>query len=293
MSHPGTRRALLGGVGAAIAGPWFVGRASAAIGSAVADLESGLGGRIGLAALSVPDGGRLSYRARERFPMCSTFKLLLVGAVLHRIDLGRESLARPIAFGAADLLPYAPATRARLADGAMPVGDLCAAAVTLSDNTAANLLLASISGPASVTAFARSLGDGVTRLDRNEPDLNTAIPADPRDTTSPAAMLGDLHVLVLGGALSPSSCARLMGWLVSTHTGDARIRAGAPAGSRVGDKTGTGANGTANDVAVIWPKEGGPILLAVYVTGSRATPAASDRAIAQAASLACRALRRP
>jgi beta-lactamase class A len=239
--------------------------------SAAADgfalLEQRVGGRLGVAALDTASGARLGHRAGERFPMCSTFKMLAVGAVLGRVDRGQEHLDRFIAYGEADLLEYAPVTRAHVQDGGLPLGELCQAAVELSDNTAANLILSQLGGPAAVTAFARSLGDNVTRLDRNEPTLNTDIPGDPRDTTAPLAMLADLRALSLGGVLSPASRERLNGWLSDCKTGLTKLRAGFPAGWRVGDKTGNGVNGTSNDVAVAWAP-GGPILVACYLTGA-------------------------
>jgi beta-lactamase class A len=287
-----TRRSLLAALGAAGlagAGPGLVG---AAVGTpdfaaAIGRIEADVGGRLGVAALRLGDGLRLAHRADERFAMCSTVKLLIVGAVLARVDRGQESLARAVAYSQADLLGYAPVSRAHLGEGALSVKALCEAAVTVSDNTAANLLLASLGGPVAITQFARGLGDGVTRLDRNEPTLNTAIPGDPRDTTSPRAMLADLRALALGEALSRASRALLVSWLVATRTGLARIRAGAPTDARIGDKTGTGDNGSTNDVAVIWPSHGGPILLSVYATGSSAPTPAIERAIAEAARTAC------
>jgi beta-lactamase class A len=267
----------------ALAAPAAAFASAAGFAGHVQTLESELGARIGVAALGLT-GGDLTYRADERFPMCSTFKLLLAACVLQRVDDGRESLSHTIAYGPNDLLDHAPAARAHLAEGAMSVRDLCAAAVTLSDNTAANLLLASVGGPAAVTAYARSLGDGVTRLDRNEPTLNSAVPGDPRDTTSPRAFAEDLRRLVLGTALSPPSRALLIAWLEATQTGASRIRAGAPAGARVGDKTGTGSNGTVNDTAVVWRAGGAPMVLSVFVTGSRLETALTERAIARIAA---------
>ena len=238
------------------------------------DLEATSGGRLGVATLDTASGGRADHRAGERFPMCSTFKLLAVAAVLARVDRGREHLDRRIAFSTADLLEYAPVTRARVAEGSMPIADLCEAAITVSDNTAANLLLATLGGPAGLTAYARSLGDRVTRLDRIEPALNEAVPGDPRDTTTPAAMLGDLTALLVGTALARASRERLIAWLVATKTGDRRLRAGVPAGWRVGDKTGSGEHGTTNDIGIVWPPGGGAVLVAAYLTEtSRDTPA--------------------
>jgi beta-lactamase class A len=288
-----SRRQVIAGLAtAALSGSIVAATASSGVEAraAITRIEAGVGGRLGVAALRVSDGRRIAYRADERFAMCSTFKLLLVGAVLSRVDRGVDRLDRPVAFSADDLLGYAPVTRARVAEGALPLRDLCAAAITVSDNTAANLLLASIGGPPAVTAFARSLGDPVTRLDRNEPTLNTAIPGDPRDTTSPTAMLDDLRALALGEGLSSRSRAQLVKWLVETRTGVARIHAGAPADARVGDKTGTGENGSTDEVAVIWPRLGGPLVVSVYATGSHAPTAAIESAIAMATRAVCRDL---
>ena len=281
MPPDATRRDAIAGAAATVlaAGP-----ASAAT-DGFALLEQRVGGRLGVAALDAANGARLGHRAGELFPMCSTFKLLAVGAVLARVDQGHEPLDRFIPYSQADLLDYAPVTRAHVREGGLPLGELCRAAIELSDNTAANLILRQIGGPAVVTAFARSLGDPVTRLDRNEPTLNTAIPGDPRDTTTPTAMLADLRALSLGGVLSSDSRERLDGWLVGCQTGLTRLRAGLPAGWRVGDKTGTGVHGTANDVAVAWAP-GGPVLIACYLTGAaHASDAARDAVIAQVASV--------
>ncbi len=274
-----TRRGtIVGAVAAVLAAP----PASAAT-DAFALLEQRVGGRLGVAALDTSTGARMGHRAGERFAMCSTFKLLAVATVLARIDRGQERLDRHITYGPADLLDYAPVSRAHVREGGLPLGVLCQAAIELSDNTAANLILRQIGGPPAVTAFARSLGDNVTRLDRTEPTLNTAIPGDPRDTTAPLAMLADLRALSLGGVLSPGSRERLNGWLSDTKTGLTRLRAGFPSGWRVGDKTGTGDNGSANDVAVVWAP-GGPILFACYLTETAsAKPAARDAVHAQVA----------
>lgn len=236
----------------------------------LAALEARAGGRLGVVALDAGTGRRLAHRGDERFPLCSTFKVLLAGAVLARVERGQERLDRPIAYTTADLLEYAPVTAARVAEGRMTVEALCAAAVEASDNTAANLLLQALGGPAEVTAFARSLGDSVTRLDRTEPTLNTAIPGDPRDTTSPAAMVEALKAMLLGGALEPASCQRLEGWMQRCLTGGDRLRAGLPVTWGVGDKTGSGQRGTVNDVAILRPPGRAPILVAAYYTGSRA-----------------------
>lgn len=251
----------------------------------IGKLERSTGGRLGIFALDTLSGLTMTHRAHERFPMCSTFKFLAASAILSRVDHGKEHLDRRITYTKNDLLAYAPVTTKNLANGSMTVGELCAAAVDYSDNTAANLLLAALGGPAAVTAFARSLGDGVTRLDRKEPALNTAIPGDVRDTTTPDATAYVMRKLLLGNVLSESSRNRLNAWLLANRTGDDRIRAGVPKSWRVGDKTGSGDGGTRNDIAVLWPPHRAPIILTVYLTGSKVSAGAGDAAIASVARL--------
>jgi beta-lactamase class A len=171
----------------------------------------------------------------------------------------------------------------------MSVAELCDAMVTLSDNSAANILLASMGGPSSITTLARSLGDEITRLDRIEPDLNEATPGDARDTTTPAAMAKNLKALATGNALSVASRDQLIAWLVACKTGDAKLRAGLPKSWRVGDKTGAGNHGSSNDVAVIWPDGRPPVIVTSYLTETaapddkrNATHAAVGRAVATA-----------
>jgi len=151
-------------------------------------VEQRTGGRIGVAAVDTGSGKRFDYRSEERFPMCSTFKLLAAAAVLKQVDGRQEKLDRFVSYDAKDILEYAPVTKAHLKDGGMTLGALCAAAIEQSDNTAGNLLLDTIGGPIGVTKFVHSIGDEMTRLDRKEPELNSAIPGDERDTTSPAVM---------------------------------------------------------------------------------------------------------
>jgi beta-lactamase class A len=247
----------------------------------LAAIEARAGGRLGVAALDTGSGRRIEYRAAERFAMCSTFKLLLAGAVLARVDARQESLDRRVPFGLSDLLEYAPVTRERVAQGGLPVSDLCAAAVEVSDNTAANLLLAAVGGPEGLTRFARSLGDETTRLDRTEPELNLNAPGDPRDTTTPAGMLLGMTRLLTGDALTAASRARLEGWLADSRTGATRLRAGFPAAWRAGDKTGTCNRGATNDLAIAWPPDRPPVLAAVYFTGSSAPLADREAALAE------------
>src|SRR6266436_3038475 len=202
----------------------------------ILSIEERTGARIGVAALDTGSGKRFNYRSEERFPMCSTFKFLAAAAVLKRVDDGQEKLDRFVTYGAKDILEHAPVTKEHLKDGGMRLGPLCAAAIEQSDNTAGNLLLDAIGGPVGLTKFARSIGDEMTRLDRKEPELNSAIPGDERDTTSSAAMCADMQRLLLGNVLSPSSRRQLEDWLQKNKTGAAMIRAGAPTTWIIGDK---------------------------------------------------------
>lgn len=246
-------------------------------------LESASGGRLGICILDTATGARHTHRGDERFPMCSTFKALAAAAVLAQVDAGKEQLSRRISFDASALVTYSPITEKHVGDG-MTVAELCDAAVTLSDNTAANLLLAALGGPAGLTAFLRREGDQVTRLDRNEPSLNEALPDDIRDTTTPNAMASTLHALVLGTtALSASSREQLTAWLIANKTGDTRLRAGFAKDWRIGDKTGTGARGTNNDVAVVWPPNRSPIVITAYLTGATVSAAEQNATIAAVA----------
>lgn len=240
--------------------------------------ESESGGRIGVYAENLATGAKLAWRADERFVMCSTFKASLAACVLARVDRGEEQLAAMIPYGQDDLLEYAPVAKQNLAAGAMSVTEMCKAIVELSDNTCANLLLARIGGPTALTAFWRSIGDTTSRLDHNEPELNRSQPGYPRDTTTPAAMAGNLRRLMLGGALLPASRAQLIEWMVNCKTGANRLRGGLPAGWKIGDKTGYNGKDAAGDIAVAWPKPDTPILLTAYVQGG--TPTAAQIAAA-------------
>jgi beta-lactamase class A len=193
--------------------------------------------------------------------MCSTFKLLLAACVLSRVEAGREQLGRVVRYGAGDVMEYAPVARAHLGEGGLPVEALCQAVVEVSDNTAANLLLAAVGGPPAITRFARDHGDAVTRLDRWELALN--VPSGEQDTSSPRAMTRLLGTLLLGDALGAASRAKLEGWMRACSTGERRLRAGLPAGWVVGDKTGTGHTQT-NDLAILRPPGRAPLLVTAY-----------------------------
>lgn len=240
--------------------------------AALAVYERATGGRIGLYAENIASGVRMAWRAEERFVMCSTFKLSLAAFVLQRVDRGQERLDQLIRYGPADVPDwYAPVARRNLPSGAMSVAAMCEAAVEYSDNSCANLLLARVGGPSALTAFWRSTGDAVTRLDHNEPMLNRSPPGDPQDTTTPRAMAGTLRRLVLGDVLSSGSRERLTGWMIQCKTGNDRLRAGLPRDWRIGDKTGNNGKDAFADIAVTWPGPDTPVLICAYTQGGSPT----------------------
>lgn len=256
-----TRRELFAGTLAAGLSKWpspeskFENKAAA--------LEKRFGGRLGVAVLDTGTMRFLSHRGSERFPMCSTSKALAAGYVLSRVDHSKESLDRKIAYDRTHLVTHSPTVAQH---DSLSVRELCEAAITLSDNTAMNLLFASFGGPHALTAYLRSIGDKVTRLDRPEPELNEARPGDPRDTTTPLAMAATLHKLVLGDALSRPNRALLVDWLKHCQTGDHRIRAGVPKGWSVGRP---------------------PLVMAVFYRDSTASAEDRDAVIAEIGHVAC------
>ena len=266
-----------------------IGRAQAAdtqtAEAALAALEKTFGGRIGVAAIATADGRTLGHRADERFPFCSTFKVMAAAALLDRMPVAPNLLDKRVAYSATDLVPYSPETEKHVGEG-MALGEIIAAAIQLSDNTAANLMLREIGGPQALTAFARSIGDTDFRLDRWEVELNTAIPGDLRDTTTPSAMAKSLRKLLLDDLLVAAGRDQLKAWMLGTKTGDARIRAGVPKSWQVADKTGTGDYGTANDIGVVWP--GGsrtPVIVTIYTTQAAKDAKAQNDVIASAARI--------
>ncbi|HUN26733.1 MAG TPA: class A beta-lactamase [Steroidobacteraceae bacterium] len=264
------RRALFSAVPALIARPALALEAPHALEA----YERDTGGRVGLYAENPATGMKIAWRANERFVMCSTFKASLAAMILARVDHGQDQLQQMVSYGPEDVPDwYAPVAKKNLAKGVMSVADMCEAAVEYSDNTCANLLLARVGGPAALTAFWRSIGDAVTRLDHNEPILNRSPPGDPHDTTTPAAMAGNLRRILLGKVLSAGSRERLTGWMVDCKTGADRLRDGIPKAWRIADKTGNNGKDASGDIAVAWPKPDVPILVCAYTQGGLPTAA--------------------
>lgn len=228
-------------------------------------LEKYSQGRLGVALINTEDNSQITYRGEERFAMASTSKVMAVAAVLKASEKQARLLDKNITIKKSDLVAYSPITEKHLTTG-MTLAELSAATLQYSDNTAMNKILDYLGGPAKVTQFARSINDVTYRLDRKEPELNTAIHGDPRDTTSPIAMAKSLQALTLGDALGQSQRQQLVTWLKGNTTGDNSIKAGLPKHWVVGDKTGSGDYGTTNDIAVIWPENHAPLILVVYFT---------------------------
>lgn len=262
--------------------------ASAGFDAAIARVESKLKGRIGVFAMR--GQAQVSHRASERFAYCSTFKWVLAAAVLKGVEEARLDLGQVVTFNQRDLLPHSPVTSSRVKEGRMDVGALCAATIATSDNAAANLLEPLAGGPSGLQDFVRCLGDTVMRFDRIEPDLNSNLPGDPRDTTSPEAMARLLRTVLETGALSLPSRERLLAWMQATTTGAHRIRAGAPPGWTVGNKTGTGGNGAANDVGVLIPPKGLPVYLCIFTESTQTDDRAREAAIAETTRLVLKAM---
>jgi beta-lactamase class A len=252
-------------------------------------LEVEYGARIGVWARNTATGSHVEHRADERIAFCSTCKAFSAAAVLH--DRSISDLDTVVRYTAADLVQPSPITSQHVASG-MTIRELCDAAVRYSDNTAANLLLTQIGGPAGLQTYLRSLGDTVTNSSRLEPTLNAAVPGDERDTTTPRAWGVDLQTVVLGDALPTDKRAVLTDWLVRNTTGNTLIRAAAPAGWSVADKTGSGDYGTRNDIAVLWPPDDGPLVLVVMSTRTNQNDPFDDTLVAKAASAALTAVRR-
>ncbi|HGO6170984.1 TPA: PEN family class A beta-lactamase, Bcc-type [Burkholderia cepacia] len=262
--------------------------APAAAGQMLAELESSVGGRLGVCAIDTASGRVIAHRADERFPFCSTFKAMLSAAVLAQSVARPALLQQRVTYTRADLVNYSPVSEKHVGEG-MTVAALCEAAIQYSDNSAANLLMKLLGGPSAVTAYARSIGNDTFRLDRWETELNTALPGDLRDTTTPAAMAASMRVLMVGDALPAAQRAQLVAWMRGNKVGDKRLRAGVPAGWTVGDKTGTGDYGTTNDAGVVWSPSRVPIAVAVYYTQARADARSKDDVIASVARIVVQA----
>lgn len=240
----------------------------AALRRAIAQIERSAGGPIGIALIDTHTGEGFNHLANNRFPLCSTFKLLLAARLLHGADRQEWAMSERLPVSKADMLFNAPFTQKRVG-GSASLLELAEAVAVLSDNPAANIAIARIGGPAALTSWLRSIGDQVTRLDRVEPEMNNETPGDPRDTTTPAAMLATCRTLVEGRILSPAARAQLFAWMAASRTADTMIRAALPPGWKEANKTGAGSWQARNIVSVITPPGRKPIWLAAYLFAAK------------------------
>ena len=256
--------------------------------AAFAALEAEFGSRIGVYAIDTGSGDEIAYRADERFAYASTFKALAAAAVLQKNDIA--DLDRVVTFSSDELITHSPVTELHVESG-MTLGELAEAAVRVSDNTAGNLLLEELDGPAGFTTALRAVGDDVTQAVRWEAGLNDGVPGDPRDTTSPRAFATDLREFALGDTLTSEKRELLVDWMSGNATGDTLIRAGVPADWTVADKSGSGGYGVRNNIAVVWPPGREPIVLAVLTTRDSPDATRDDAVVARAASIVAESLK--
>lgn len=252
-------------------------------------LEARHGGRLGLTATQGMRG--VTWRGEERFTYCSTFKLFLAAAVLERVNAGQESLEREVPITADDITIYAPVTEPAVG-GTLTIEKLCQAAVKISDNPAANILIRELGGLEAFRDWYRSVGDEVTRVDRLEPELNQFAPGDERDTTTPTQAAANVRTVMLSARLDSAQRRRLWAWMNTTPTSPARLKAATPLGWTMGHKTGTSSKGLTNDIGLMWPTVGDPVVVTAYFAAPEATTdqAQRDAVVADAARAALAAL---
>lgn len=243
--------------------------------------EQRLQARIGVAMIDTASDRILNYRGHERFPLNSTVKVLLCGALLSEVDKRKVALSESVQFEKNALVSSSPVTEKFLKPDAMNWQQLCSAAISHSDNTAANLIGQKVDGPAAMNLFLSGLGDSVTHLDRDEPELNSAVPGDVRDTTQPVAIVQTLQKLALGKVLKPTSRQQLVQWMRDDKVADALLRSALPSGWTIADKTGAGGYGSRSIISILWPTNSKPLIIAIYITQTPASLAQSNAAIAR------------
>ncbi|MEC2056130.1 class A beta-lactamase [Peribacillus psychrosaccharolyticus] len=256
--------------------------------SKFAKLEEKYDAKLGVFAMDTGTNRTVAYHPDERFAYTSTHKALAVGALLQQNSI--EDLNQLIFYTREDLVNYNPITE-KYVDTGMTLKELSDASLRYSDNTAGNLILNQIGGPAGFKQALEEIGDTVTNPVRYEPDLNEVNPGETHDTSTARALAASLQAYTLGDTLSAEKRELLLDWMKRNTTGDALIRAGVPKGWVVADKTGAGLYGTRNDIAIIWPVKGDPIVLAVLSSRDKKEAEYNDKLIAEATEAAIKALK--
>ncbi|WP_424205724.1 class A beta-lactamase [Baia soyae] len=253
------------------------------------DLEKKFDARLGVYAIDTGTGRSVTHRSDERFAYASTFKTLIVGMLLKQKSV--DQLNELITYTKEDVTRsgYAPITEKHI-DTGMTLKELCDATLRYSDNAALNLILEKIGGPTVARKELMRIGDYTTKPFRFEPELNEATPGDIRDTSTPKALATSLKAFTLGNVLQADKRDMLIDWMKRNTTGDKLIRAGVPAGWVVGDKTGSGGYGTRNDIAIVWPPNRAPIVIAVLSSRDKKDATYNEELIAQATKEVIRAL---
>lgn len=253
-----------------------------------AELENKYDARLGVYAIDTGTNRKVSYRPQERFAYASTYKALAAGVLLQQYSM--DQLDELVTYNSEDIVSYSPVTQLHV-DTGMTLGEVAEAAVRYSDNTAGNLLLEKLGGPEGFETALRQIGDHVTQADRNETDLNSAVPGDKRDTSTPKALATSLRALTVSDLLPTEKRTILTDWMRGNATGDTLIRAGAPTGWEVDDKSGAGSYGTRNDIAIVWPPNRAPIVIAVLSSRDTQNATFDNTLIAEAAKVALNALK--
>ncbi len=248
----------------------------------IRSLEFDLEARVGFYMHDMHNGNVIAYAENDRFPMNSTFKLLACGALLNRVENGKTNLTETVPLRGVEIVDYSPAIQDHIRAGHLEVSfaDTCRMMLSVSDNTAANIVLTELGGPEGLTSFLRSIGDQVTRLDRWETALNEAVPSDPQDTTTPRAIAHSVQHMILGDALSPASRATLREWLADHRVADALFRSALPLNWSIDDRTGAGGFGSRSIVAVFYPPDRNPIITSLFITETDADFDTRNAAIA-------------
>ncbi len=253
---------------------------SAEIAAKIGRIEGEFAVTVGAVAIG-ESGQVVEYNGEARMPYASTMKVFVAAALLASTPVEeRETIVRWTQ-AQLDVAGYSPLTSEHLDDG-LTLDALAEAAVRDSDNTAANLVMESLDGPSGVQDFLRALGDPTTVVTEYEPELNAIVPGSDQNTSTPLALATNLKTIFEGDALEQGSRETLLDWMTGNATGDALIRAAAPSGWTVADKSG-GAGGVRNDVAVVTTESGEQIYIAILTATKDPAAAYTDEVVERVA----------
>lgn len=243
-------------------------------------IEKKLGATIGVSVYERDTKNTWSYKGNEHFPLMSTFKTFACAALLSDVDAGKVKLGKPVEIKQDMLVTYSPVTE-KYVGKEFTLRDACVAAMTMSDNTAANIVLDNIGGPKGLTRFMLRIGDNHTRLDRMEPTLNEAVPGDMRDTTTPDAITLSLNKILFEDVLTEHSKKQLKQWMMDNKVSDGLVRSVLPEGWKIADRSGAGGFGSRGITAVIWSETRPPVILSIYLSQTDASFDSRNQAIAE------------